>query len=363
MNFREYKRKFSEGAGKSGYSQQKITKCLQYAATLYRFRVPVIYNINHLAYLCRYRAAYINKALANTPYYYRTFQINKSNGSKRTIQEPLPGLKEIQLWVLKNILEKIPISRFAKAYRKNIQLRENVRFHTNQPLVLTLDIRDFFGTITRKQVEVVFRSVGYSSSIAKALSKLCSLHDRLPQGAPTSPYLSNVVFRELDQEISSYCCKHNIRYTRYADDMAFSGDFEPFDVIRQVESGIQQAGFRLHTQKTKIMKPHQRQVVTGVVVNRKSQVSNEYRKQIRQSMYYIRKYGLESHAKMVGMKTPDLLAKLKGKIQFALQLQPHHTEFLAYNEEIYQHLVIGKSIEHHQSDHSSIKTLSIVPSS
>ena len=204
MKFEQYKQEFEIKASNSGYTAENIERCLNYARPLIDKGFPVIYNTSHLSVLVGYRKDYIKRAVVYTPYFYRDFEIKKKNGKMRKISEPLPSLKEIQDWILVNILEVEKVSPFAKAYRKKVGLLENVKFHKNQPKVLTLDLKDFFPSIKTENVELIFRSFGYSVLISSLLSKLCTRDSCLPQGAPTSPYLSNIFFKRADDLIIKY---------------------------------------------------------------------------------------------------------------------------------------------------------------
>jgi RNA-directed DNA polymerase len=322
MNIKQYKKSFSEKAKLNGFTKHQTEKCLTYAENLFRHGVPIIYNAEHLSLLCGYKKNYLLKAITRTPFYYRTFQIKKKNGGLRTIKEPLPGLKQIQQWILRNILEPIPVSHFAKAYKKTVSLRENARFHQHQPMVLTVDLVDFFGSINTKAIYKIFRDFGYAQPMASLLAKLCTLDNQLPQGAPTSPYLSNLVFRELDEEIASFCIKQGIRYTRYADDLAFSGDFNPKDLVLFLSSVFSNKPFMINEKKTRIMRPHQRQIVTGIVVNNKTQAPVHFRRKVRQELYFVEKFGLIEHARAQGKSPFSCYEQLKGKIQFIQQVNP-----------------------------------------
>lgn len=133
MDFKQYKTDFTIEASKKGLSKNNIQRCLDYAEVLISNNVPVIYNPSHLSALLGYKKEYLKKAALHTSYFYRDFEITKKNGKKRPISEPLPSLKEIQIRILKDILEKVPVSPFAKAYKPKTRLTENLRFHKNQP--------------------------------------------------------------------------------------------------------------------------------------------------------------------------------------------------------------------------------------
>ena len=330
MDFAQYKDIFTDKSHKIGYSLPNIQRCLDYAEVLFSNDVPVIYNPSHLSLLVGYKKEYLKKAAVYPRYFYRDFEIVKKNGTKRLISEPLPSLKEIQIWILRNILNKVPISPFAKAYKTNVSLIENLKFHKNQPKVFTLDLENFFQSLTIGLVEKEFHQLGYSKMVSRLLSKLCTRDKALPQGAPTSPYLSNLIFKNADIEIAVYCKLHKIRYTRYADDMSFSGDFDENKLLHKVIETVEKLNLRINKNKTKLMKSNTRQTVTGIVVNEKPQVVFHKRNDLRQAMYYIKKFGFEEHREYKEINQKNYLEHLLGKINFVLQINPKDIEFLEY---------------------------------
>lgn len=330
MSFNQYEAAFREKAKKSGFSEENIVACLNYAKPLIENKIPVIYNTSHLAALVGYKTNYLKKAALFPKYYYRKFKIRKSNGSLREIVEPLPSLKEIQDWILCDILNSIPVSKFAKAYVKKRTIIDNVKYHKGREFILTLDIKDFFGSIRRYEVEKIFSNIGYSSNISNLLSKLCSYNEVLPQGASTSPYLSNLYLRDFDKVISEYCIERNLRYTRYADDLTFSGGNEILDIIKFTETQLRKLNLFLNPDKTRLMGKNQRQIVTGIVVNEVLQVSKEVRNKIRNEMYYINKFGLENHLQQINNKKSNYLFHLLGRVNFALYINPSDSELKQY---------------------------------
>lgn len=330
MDFAKYCDNFTQEALKLGYSEQNLIRCLDYATVLFSHNIPVIYNLSHLAQLVGYKKEYLKKATIFTNSFYRDFEIVKKNGTKRPISEPLPSLKEIQLWILRNILYQIPISPVAKAYKPKAKIVENLKFHRNQPKVLTVDLENFFPSIKTKAVQNVFLDLGYSKLVAKLLAKLCTKDDSLPQGAPTSPYLSNLIFKSADKLIFDFCKQRKIRYTRYADDLSFSGDFDENELLKKVTDVMQCLNFKINTDKTKLMTPDTRQTVTGIVVNQKPQVVFHKRNALRQELYYIKKFGLNEHKEYKEIRQENYLEHLLGKINFVLQINPNDNEFKDY---------------------------------
>lgn len=330
MDFTKYKVDFTAEASKKGLSKNNVQRCLNYAEALISKGIPVIYNPSHLSALLGYKIEYLKKAALHPSYFYRDFEIAKKNGKKRAISEPLPSLKEIQVWILKDILEKVPVSPFAKAYKPKTSLTENLKFHRNQRKVFTLDLENFFPSIKIDLVEKVFLELGYSKMVANLLAKLCTRDNALPQGAPTSPYLSNLIFKEADAIIANYCKQQKIRYTRYADDLSFSGDFDENKLFEKVTNVVEKLDLRINKSKTRLMTPDKRQTVTGIVVNNKPQVAFKKRNALRQAMYYIKKFGIDEHRVYKEIKQANYLEHLLGKINFILQINPKDTEFMEY---------------------------------
>lgn len=322
MKWETYKKQFTKEAKKNGKNAEYIKAKLLYAKKLFDQDLPVIYNQEHFSLLVKYDSEYVHR-MSNAPHrFYRSFTIGKKNGGKRTIDEPLPDLKSIQKWVLKEILYSIDISAYAKAYVPNRSIRDNARFHRGQNFILTTDIKDFFPSISLYKVISVFLDLGYSNEVATFIGNLCCLNECLPQGAPTSPALSNIIFKSLDVKISELSQKHKLRFTRYADDMTFSGEKYPDSLLRNISRILFEDGFTLNKSKTRILYQNRRQIVTGVVVNEKMQVSREKRDKIRQEVYYIKKYGLESHLDMIKEQRSNYLQHIIGVAEYMLFINP-----------------------------------------
>ena len=268
---------------------------------------------------------------------YKIYKIKKRNGKTRTIYEPECNLKIIQKNILHNILEERYISKYAKAYKKGISLKDNAIVHKNKDMVLKLDIKDFFNNITYMQVYCnCFPEKYFPKKIGTLLTNLCTYQDSLPQGAPTSSYISNIIMLDFDIKIGKYCDEHNISYTRYCDDMTFSGNFSKKDIITYVEKELKKIGLYLNKEKINLITKKSRQIVTGIVVNEKIQVNIDYRKDIRKNIFYIKKYGLNSHMNYLKITIPKekYLNQLLGRINFVLQVDNTNKEFIEYKQYI-----------------------------
>lgn len=275
---------------------------------------------------------------------YQTVNITKKNGKKREINMPWKLLADIQKRIYKYILCDASVSECAAAYAKGRSIHDATVKHIGQPILVKLDIKSFFESIDFETVKDVFLSLGFDKYQTLTLANFCCYKGRLPQGTSTSPMISNLVMREFDDHLSNYCLKQDIKYTRYSDDMLFSGDFDAKHLIGYVNLLLQDFGFELNRNKIKVIKQGQRQSALGVVLNEKQQVSKEYRKQIRQEIYYCTKYSVKSHLERVNDDRfilpngePDYIGyveNLYGRINFALQINPDDMEMISYRNSI-----------------------------
>ena len=199
---------------------------------------------------------------------------------------------------------------------------------------MKLDIEGFFDNILYSQVkEAVFCEGKYSEPIRILLTMLCYYKESLPQGAPTSPAITNIIMFDFDETVGAFCNKKNIAYTRYCDDMTFSGDFDEREIISFVKGELCKFGLFLKNRKTAVIPVTKRQTVTGIVVNEKINITKDYKKNIRQEIYYIKKFGLDEHLNRLGISDKQrYILSLKGRIAFVLQTTPNKHEFVEYKD-------------------------------
>lgn len=264
--------------------------------------------------------------------HYHTVYLPKSDGSKRKLSIPDLILKPVQKSIADNILIQYPISKYAKAYKPGSSIQKNARPHVGKKKILKLDIEGFFDHILYSRVkDTVFYEEKYSESIRILLTMLCYYNDSLPQGAPTSPAITNIIMYDFDETVGAFCNEKNIAYTRYCDDMTFSGCFDEREIISFVKGELRKLGLFLKNRKTAVISASKRQVVTGIVVNEKMNVTKDYKKTIRQEIYYIKKFGLDEHLKRLGISDKQqYVLSLKGRIAFVLQTIPNNCEFIEY---------------------------------
>lgn len=271
---------------------------------------------------------------------YHTVIIHHGRGHKnRKLRVPNAFLKMVQRRILETYLYQFEVSEFSTAYCKGKSLLDNVSPHIGKECVLKLDISHFFDSIDDDMVYLVMKRLGLSVPATALLTHLCTYKTRLPQGAPTSPYIANLVMKQFDEKLGNWCCEHNITYTRYCDDMTFSGnkaDIRRNNIVGKVRRMLYRIGFTLNDKKTVFISSSQQQRVTGVVVNEKPTLSRSQKRTLRQEVYYCQKYGVAESIERKGLDiSPDkYLHSLLGRIAFALQIEPDNSEMKEYFETI-----------------------------
>lgn len=302
-----------------------------------QFDTPFIHDTRQLACLLGVRYPSLFRTLRHLDWYYEKLVIPKKNGGERVLYAPSFHLKDIQQTILHKILYKIPVSPYATAYIPKKRLRANASPHTGHAYLLKMDVTDFFGSITFLQVlSSAFPSKMYPQHIGTILTKLCCLNDRLPQGAPTSPTLSNIVMRRFDNALGGWCEQRGITYTRYCDDLTFSADVPLFTAYNKAKEMLEKMGLEVNEEKTRFIGHANRQTVTGLTVNEKVSVPADYKRMLRQELHYAIRFGI-SDSILRGNKTdfisngkPDAARyyhHLKGKTNFVLSVEPNNTWF------------------------------------
>jgi retron-type reverse transcriptase len=278
---------------------------------------------------------------ADTSWHYVRYTIPKRAGGERVILAPKRELKALQRKVLAGLLAHVPTSSAAHGFVPGRSIVTNAALHTGRQVVLKLDLKDFFPSVTYPRVRGLFISVGYSFPVAATLALLCTEYERqefvrdstryfisvgprhLVQGAPTSPALANLVAWRLDRRLLGLAAKHHFAYTRYADDLTFSGDDVETAVRLRAQAGriVQDERFTVNAAKTRLVRRAGRQTVTGLVVNDAPGVRREQRRLLRAIVHNASRSGLESQNRD-GRK--DFTAHLMGQIAFVHAANRRH---------------------------------------
>lgn len=207
-----------------------------YVERLIKSDTIVILDFEHLAKLIGIGYGIFTSIINSPSSFYYNFEIPKRNGGTRKISAPYPLLLSAQRWIYENILIKQLLHENCKGFIKDISIVDNARPHLNKKFLLKMDIKDFFPSIKINRVMSVFRVLGYTKKISYYLASICCSEGVLPQGAATSPYLSNIIAKRLDYRLNGLAKRFNLTYTRYADDLTFSGDNISIKIKEYIES-------------------------------------------------------------------------------------------------------------------------------
>jgi len=220
--------------------------------------------------------------------HYRSFQLPKRTGGFRPIESPRVFLKVIQQFLADYVLAGLPVSEAVCSYRPGTSIIDNARQHVGVDYVANIDIENFFGSIENSGVQTLLARNGLGDVSAALVAGLVTKDGVLPQGAPTSPGISNSFLLTFDQDMLSDCQRQDLRYSRYADDITISGADRDAIVgmIRTArERLVGDYGLRLNEDKTRIASRHGQQKVTGLVVNEKALPPRKFRRRVRAAFH------------------------------------------------------------------------------
>ena len=283
------------------------------------------------------------------PYHlYRYTWISRPNAVPRLLESPTPLLRETLRRLLAEILLWVPIHPAAHGFVRGRSVRTHAASHVGQEILVCLDLRTFFAAITAARVNGIFLAMAYPEAVARTLTGLTTHRTpgwvlarmpqggnssarhllraqlrvpHLPQGAPTSPGLANLAAFVLDRRLASFAAALGVNYTRYADDLTFSGpaDLSTPRLVRAVSTIAQDEGFALNTAKTRVRPAATRQLVTGVVVNSTPGVPREDRERLRAVLHDAAMHGGEAANRA---RHPDFRAHLNGRVGWVEAVNP-----------------------------------------
>ena len=271
--------------------------------------------------------------------HYVRYKIPKRRGGERVILAPKREIKALQRKVLREVLVHVPVSESAHGFVARRSIVTNAKPHAGKGIVLNLDLKDFFPSITLSRVRGLLVSLGYPYPVASTLALLCTECERearvegrrttyvavgprcLIQGAPTSPAIANLVAWRLDRRLAGLARKHGFQYTRYADDLTFSGDsldgaLRIMSVARRV---VNSEGWLVNHEKTRLYRRSSRQIVTGLVVNDRVGTPRDLRRRARAILHNAQKTGLQAQNRE-GKR--DFRSYLTGLLSFIHAAQP-----------------------------------------
>jgi retron-type reverse transcriptase len=248
---------------------------------------------------------------------YEVFKIPKRSGGERQIENPHPVLKMAQRMLLQELSETARPHEGCHGFRNGRSIITNATPHVGKQVVINLDVRNFFPTISSKRVYGIFRSFGYQGQELRFLTDMTTFGGRLPQGAPTSPILANIACIRLDKRLLGLAGKIGADYTRYADDITFSGPETITSYIRVFKKIIEEEGFQVALPKLRIQRKGARQEVTGLTVNDQVSVPRVIRRRLRAAVHRVH------NAKNPFWKGEQLsIQSLKGHLNYLASVHP-----------------------------------------
>ncbi len=245
--------------------------------------------------------AYIEEYIASdnqAEKYFSRWRIPKKDKSFRTVYRTKDEkLRNIYKPLYEELATYRPVLHdAAHGFRKGRSTKSNATIHLGQNYILNLDISDFFGTVTTELIRETYVRLGANEETASLLTSLCTIQGVLPQGLQTSPDIANHCFYDIDVELATYAESNGLKYSRYADDLTFSGknsiDVEP--IVEVIEA----KGFSISPHKTKLQKRGSNQYVTGLTIfdHQSPRISKRYKKNLRLELHLISTIGLEDYA-------------------------------------------------------------------
>ncbi len=273
--------------------------------------LPVLHNLDEFGLLSKISKKWIYQFSIHSERYYKEYNIPKKNGKLRAIAQPNKKLKELQYWILVHILEKLKVSESCKGFEKRSSTLDNLIPHKEANTIMVLDLKDFFTSVNAIQVYSIFKSIGYNNLIATVLTNCCTFNGYLPQGGPCSPKLANLSAMKLDLRIQGFVKKRAINFTRYADDLSFSGRY-PSKIAKIkpiIKHIIENEGFELNNSKTRIAGISRQKKITGLVISEFNiGIGKQKYKQIRSKIYHLT---LDKEQKNI-----KLIAEIKGWLSY-----------------------------------------------
>lgn len=340
-------------------------RALERANAQIRRRLPPLLTLGHLAWHVEVPYSFLREISRRELDAYRDFVIHKRSGEPRYIAVPHPQLLRTQRWISQHVLSSQPVRHPSYAYGAGCSPRMCALQHCGAGWLVKLDIKQFFESISEIQVYRAFRSLGYERLLSFQMARICTRvvdsraryrhstwHRRkgrediagterrigfLPQGAPTSPMLSNLVMWGFDQAVDGIAARFHMTYTRYSDDLVFSTSSRQFsrkaasDLIYSVYGAMKSVGLRPNTSKACVIPPGARRQVLGLLVDGEApRLTREWRENLETHIYFIERFGIADHASRRKFDSSlGLKLHLEGMIAFAKGIDSDYGNFMA----------------------------------
>jgi len=303
--------------------------------------LPYALDSMTLAHSLGFRNRTITNIVANRKDMYKEHFIPKKSGGRRSIHAPFPMLKFVQKRVLHRYFDKVPYPEHITAYVPGLTTREAVEKHAGKPLLIVMDLKDFFPSTRRKWVrEALKEEFNLTKTIADILSDIMTVkmrfpygeRYRIPQGAPTSGAICNwVAYNRIDKPILKLCEQYGMYYTRYADDLAFSCEkrldrTETNKFIRAVTAAIKAGGYRVNRKKLRVTRSGRQQRLLGMTINEKPNIMRFHYRRLRAQIHNCKVQGFGETATKAGVKdTNQLHSRIEGLLAYYWMINPEKT--------------------------------------
>lgn len=308
---------------KSSLSTKESAEKLFFVRKAYENNVPVIIDLEYFSSLLGLKVGVLTNMIRKPSSFYRTFKIPKRKGGLREIVTPHESLLRVQQWICKYILSNFEIHDAAYAYVAKRNVAQNAALHIGCNEMLKIDLKDFFPSINIKRVRELYNRMGYSKEIAAYLSYLTCLNGSIPQGAGSSPMISNIILQNLDKRLANFSKKNDVVYSRYADDLIFSAEQIPSNFKELVIQNIHNEGFKVNNEKIKEYSLNHRKLVTGILIKKTEiRLQKSKRKEIEEQVYYIKKFGILDQISRYN----DIyyIDRILGRLGYWKQLEPNN---------------------------------------
>lgn len=340
-----------------GYSKRVIEKILSSSFEKVSKNLTYIHSLKHLSHITGVHYVFLREVVERRVFPYETYSVKKKDSNYREITAPNDELKLIQRWISENILINIKPHYRCFSYHKDASILKCAQEHLGAKWLIKLDIKNFFGSIQEGQVYEVFESRGYEPLVSFEMTRLCTVESdfdstknmehwikykkykknnpydssdiktfgSLPQGAPTSPHLSNVIFKPVDVKLQKLACDNSLIYTRYSDDISFSSSDKEFtrelslNIIKSVSEILKLNHYMLNLKKTVIVPPSKSKSILGLNVDGEvARLSKDYKKRLEFHVNGVNKFGLVEHARFRRFKTVfGMIMYIRGVLSFS----------------------------------------------
>lgn len=342
----------------SGHDAGLLARAVVSASLVERHGMASVLTLKHLAWQSGASYIYLRRIIQRSEDPYSEILRSRRNGSAmRTISAPDPPLMSVQRWIYKNIVQHMGVNPSSCAYMPGDSVMRCASVHVGATWLIKMDVHDFFHSIDERQVFSVFNSAGYGKLVSLELARVCTravlgpwLNLRnvrpytvssyrasrlgvLPQGAPTSGALANVVMNECDEELSDLAVEYGLAYTRYADDLVFStsdnfSHMSANKVVSRAGAILRKHDLVPHNGKTRIAPPGSRRIVLGLLVDGDSvRLPRQTRRRIADHIRGVRLFGLANHSRSRGFASMfGFVNHVDGLIAFAKDVEPEFAD-------------------------------------